>query len=110
MPPAAAASEYSGAACCATARPAACGVGFWPGVGPVEDQSAFLDLEFRSGAIYRYLEVPARTYRELLRAESKGGYFNQHLRNRFAYSKIDPARTGATRDSAANQGTSNLPG
>lgn len=69
-----------------------------------QDQSALLELEFRSGAIYRYSGVPAQTYQELLRAESKGGYFNQHIRNRFAYTKIDLAHSGATRDSALNEG------
>jgi KTSC domain-containing protein len=44
-----------------------------------QDQSIFLELEFRSGAIYRYLAVPAQTYQELLRAESQGRYFNQHI-------------------------------
>ena len=56
------------------------------------DQGAFLELEFRSGTIYRYLGVPAQVYDELLRAESKGRYFNQHIRNRFPYAKLDPAR------------------
>jgi hypothetical protein len=65
-----------------------------------QDQSAFLELEFRSGMIYRYFGVPAQTYQELLRAESKGGYFHQHIRNRFAYAKIGPARSGPTCDSA----------
>ena len=45
-----------------------------------QDQSAFLDLEFRSGAIYRYVGVPAQTYQELLLTQSKGRYFNQHIR------------------------------
>lgn len=70
-----------------------------------QDQSAFLELEFRSGARYRYIGVPAQVYQELLRAESKGGYFNQHIRNRFTNAKIDPARSRATRDSALHQGT-----
>lgn len=61
-----------------------------------QDQSAFLELEFRSGAIYCYRDVPAQIYLELLRAESKGRYFNQHIRNRFAHAQIDLAR----RDSA----------
>ena len=68
-----------------------------------QDQSASLELEFRTGAIYRYLAVPAQTYPELLRAESKGRYFNQHIRNRFPYAPIDPAGD-ATRDSAPNPG------
>jgi KTSC domain-containing protein len=69
------------------------------------DQSAFLELEFRSGAIYRYLGVPAQTYQELLTAESKGRYFNQHIRNRFPFAKIDLARGGALGDTTLYQGT-----
>ena len=57
-----------------------------------QDPCACLELEFGSGAIYRYRDVPAQIYLELLRAESKGRYFNQHIRNRFAYTKIDSAR------------------
>jgi KTSC domain len=62
-----------------------------------QDQTALLELEFRSGAIYRYMGVPAQTYQELLRAESKGRYFNQQIRNRFTYAKTDPADS-VTRD------------
>lgn len=70
-----------------------------------QDQSAFLELEFRSGARYRYIGVPAQVYQELPMAESKGRYFHLHIRNCFIYAKIDPARSGATRDSALNKGT-----
>jgi len=56
-----------------------------------QDQWALLELEFRSGAIYRYFGVPAQTYQELLLAESTGTYFNYHIRDRFPYVKIHPA-------------------
>jgi hypothetical protein len=59
-----------------------------------QERDASLELEFRSGAIYRYLGVPEPVYRELLNAESKGQYFNQHIRNRFPYAKIDPTDGG----------------
>jgi hypothetical protein len=51
-------------------------------------QEALLELEFRSGAIYRFDGVPEATYQELLRAESKGVYFNHHIRNRFPHTKM----------------------
>jgi hypothetical protein len=60
--------------------------------GSYHDQLAVLELTFRSGAVYCYFGVPAPTYHELLRAESKGQYFNSHVRNRFACAKIHPAR------------------
>jgi hypothetical protein len=55
--------------------------------GTYHDQLAVLELAFRSGAVYFYFGVPAQTYHELLRAESKGRYFNSHIRNRFACAK-----------------------
>ena len=39
----------------------------------------------RNGAIYRFGGVPEVIYRELLRAESQGVYFNLHIRNRFPH-------------------------
>jgi hypothetical protein len=47
-----------------------------------------LDVEFRSGAAYRYFDVPLRAYSELLTAESIGGYFNANIRNRFPCQQI----------------------
>ena len=32
---------------------------------------ALLEVEFRSGEIYRYFDVPQQTYHQLLQAESK---------------------------------------
>ena len=69
-----------------------------------QDQRGFLELEFRSGAIYRYIGVPEQVYQELLSAESKGRYFNQHIRNRFSYVKIDPTCSCPARDSAIHKG------
>jgi hypothetical protein len=69
------------------------------------DQDGFLELEFRSGAIYRYLGVPEQVFQELLSAGSKGRYFNQQIRNRFPYVKIDPALNGPSHDSALHQST-----
>jgi len=56
-----------------------------------QEQLALLELEFRSGAIYRYFGVSGRTYQELLLAKSKGTYFHCHIRDRFSYAKIHPA-------------------
>jgi hypothetical protein len=50
-----------------------------------------LQLEFRSGKRYLYFQVPPHCYRELLRADSKGGYFNRHIRNRFPFQDLSTA-------------------
>ena len=49
---------------------------------------ATLDLEFRSGAIYRYFAVPQAIFQDLIAAESKGAYFNRHVRNCFRYQRL----------------------
>jgi hypothetical protein len=47
-----------------------------------------LQLEFNSRALYQYFGVPATVHEALLRAPSKGGYFNQAIRGKFPYSRI----------------------
>lgn len=42
-----------------------------------------LQLGFRSGEVWDYFDVPEATHRGLLEAESKGGYFNRHIRKTF---------------------------
>jgi len=49
---------------------------------------ATLELEFRSGAIYRYFVVPQTIFEGLIAAESKGAYFNRNVRNRFRYQRL----------------------
>jgi lysyl-tRNA synthetase, class II len=48
-----------------------------------DDRRATLQVEFRDGSIYQYLDVPIQTYQDLLQAESKGAYFNHHIRGIF---------------------------
>ena len=49
---------------------------------------ATLELEFRSGAIYRYFAVPQTVFERLIAAESMGAYFNRNVRNRFRYQRL----------------------
>lgn len=42
-----------------------------------------LEIQFRNGAIYRYLGVPMDIYRELLEAESKARYYDGRIRYRY---------------------------
>jgi hypothetical protein len=42
-------------------------------------------LEFCNGAIYLYFGIPEALYQNLLAADSKGAYFNRHIRNLFHY-------------------------
>jgi hypothetical protein len=47
-----------------------------------------LEIEFRSGERYLYFQVPPICYQQLLRADSKGAYFNRCIRNRFPYQHL----------------------
>jgi len=54
-------------------------------------QWAVLELQFRNGAVYQYFPVPPRVFQDLLRARSKGGYFNQHIRGKYPFLRIQEA-------------------
>jgi len=54
-------------------------------IGYSSDQT--LELKFRSGVTYRYFAVPEMVVEEFIAAESKGAYFNRHVRNRFPYQR-----------------------
>jgi hypothetical protein len=53
-----------------------------------QEPELVLDLEFCDGSIHRYLLVPEQTFQELLGAESKGRYFNLHIRTVFASRQV----------------------
>jgi hypothetical protein len=46
-----------------------------------------LNVEFREGQSYRYFYVPEFVYRELLRAESAGAFWNS-VKDRYEYEKL----------------------
>ena len=50
-----------------------------------------LYLEFRSGDIYCYRDVPVHRYEELLAADSKGKYVRHHILNQYPYQRIHRA-------------------
>ncbi|WP_374685750.1 KTSC domain-containing protein [Promineifilum sp.] len=50
-------------------------------------KSEALEIEFHDGSVYLYFGVPASVYDELAQAESRGRYFNAHVRNEYATRK-----------------------
>ena len=44
-----------------------------------------LEVEFDSRQIYRYQRVPRAKFNALLKASSKGRYFNAHIRDLYPY-------------------------
>ena len=53
-----------------------------------DDTENILEIEFKSGSIYQYFDVPREIYDELMRAQSKGKYFWRWIRDEFEYEKI----------------------
>jgi hypothetical protein len=56
-----------------------------------DEKTRALDIEFRTGATWRYLDVPPEIYHALLAAESKGRFYNANLKHRFRAKKLEPA-------------------
>jgi hypothetical protein len=50
-----------------------------------EAQHQILEIEFSSGTVYQYFDVPPDVYGQFLTAGSKGVWFNQAIRSRFSY-------------------------
>ena len=50
--------------------------------------SETLEIEFHSGGVYQYFNVPSRVYEELIKADSLGGHFNAHIRGAFSDKQI----------------------
>jgi len=48
-----------------------------------DPELAVLELEFRSGEVYRYFAVPASVHAGLLAAPSAGRYFTQRIRDHY---------------------------
>ncbi len=47
-----------------------------------------LEIEFRSGALYRYSAVPPSIFEGMKKAKSKGRYFSQTIRGRFEFHRL----------------------
>lgn len=48
-----------------------------------------LEVRFLSGRIYRYHGVPENLHEQLMQATSKGQFFNAHIRDHHAFSRVD---------------------
>ncbi|WP_261845011.1 KTSC domain-containing protein [Aliamphritea ceti] len=50
--------------------------------------SEILEVEFNSGGVYEYYNVPGYVFQELMRADSLGIYLNQNIKGTYQYSRI----------------------
>jgi len=53
-----------------------------------DDDTLTLEVEFHSGAVYRYFDIPNLVHTEFLAADSLGGYFTRHIRDEYPYERI----------------------
>jgi len=53
-----------------------------------EPETAILEVEFNSSAIYQYHGVPQEVFDSLMQAGSKGIYFNANIKNSYSTSKL----------------------
>ena len=47
-----------------------------------------LELEFLSGSIYQYYNVPGNMYDQLMKEGSKGRFVNTYIKNAYPYSRV----------------------
>ncbi len=53
--------------------------------------ASVLEVELaEAGRVYRYFDVPYSVFEELMTAESKGAYFNEHVRDMYAFEEDRP--------------------
>ena len=53
-----------------------------------DPSSETLEIEFTSGGVYQYYNVPLSIYEALLAAPSKGSFFAAQIRDRFSYARV----------------------
>lgn len=57
-------------------------------VGYDQDE-ADLYIEFKTGVVYRYSEVPETVYNKLKDSESQGSYFAANIKGHYEYKRLD---------------------
>jgi hypothetical protein len=54
-----------------------------------DPQNRILEIAFHGGGIYQYEDVSQDTYTEMMAAPSKGRYFAERIRDRYAWRRVD---------------------
>jgi hypothetical protein len=53
-----------------------------------DQRRRLLEVKLVSGAVYQYLEVPAREFMALLAADSPGRYYNKSIKPNYDYRQV----------------------
>ena len=59
-----------------------------------DKESWTLRVLFLEGSTYDYFEVPAELYNQLMKSESKGSFFQEHVVGKFKYTKVNLREEG----------------
>lgn len=59
-----------------------------------DQKRCVLEIEFHSGTVYRYADVPAPAHAAFLNAKSMGIHFARNIKPRFACKKMSPPKGG----------------
>lgn len=60
-----------------------------------DPEARVLEVEFRSGKVYQYLEVPPELHAWLMRVENKGGLLNRKIEGSYEFRRIDHLKPDA---------------
>jgi hypothetical protein len=53
-----------------------------------EESSMILEVEFTSGEVYQYFNVPSSLFQQFLNTSSKGSFLNDFIAHNFRYQRI----------------------
>ena len=67
-----------------------------------------LEIEFVRGAVYRFLDVPQKLYRQLLASDSKGHFIAENLRGKYDFIRVRPRQMEVSRAHSAQRKTAAL--
>jgi len=52
--------------------------------------SQTLEIQYHSGKVYHYLNVPEKVFREMRSTMVKGIWFNRHIKGKYPFSDVTP--------------------
>jgi KTSC domain len=53
-----------------------------------DENSRVLEVQFTSGIVYQYFDVPPQIHAEMMQASSAGQYLNANIKGNFRYARV----------------------
>lgn len=53
-----------------------------------DETSRTLEIEFTSGDVYQYFDVPQREHQALMQASSHGSYLNKNIKDKYRFKHL----------------------